>query len=175
MEYFEMSQGKKVENPMQLMGLDSQRYTYTMAEKDFEALEKLKVAYFSGREYEEICDILLQPTFLVSDGLKKLLGLYEKKIQFKGVQIFPTARESRQYPIYWVPRFPEIDCIHREADKGDNGMITRLVLDERKIGNRPIFRLPNLIEYKVIVSMPVAESILRRRFYGVGFQKVEVR
>ena len=73
MEYFEMTQSKKVENPMQLMGLDSQLYTYAMTEKDFEALEKLKVAYFSGREYEEICDILLQPTYLISDELKKLL------------------------------------------------------------------------------------------------------
>ena len=175
MEYFEMTQSKKVENPMQLMGLDSQLYTYAMTEKDFEALEKLKVAYFSGREYEEICDILLQPTYLISDELKKLLELYERKTLFKGVQIFPTAKESKQYPIYWVPQFPVLDCIHNSTVKGDNGMLQKLVLDSRKIGNRQIFRLPGFLEYKVIVSMPVAESNLRRRFYGVGFEKVEVR
>lgn len=174
MEYFELSHNRKVENPMELLGLDKGEYCYDMTKQKFEALEKLKVAYFSGREYEEVCDILLEPTFMISDQLRKLFALYDKSIQFKGVQIFPTADESRQYPLYWVPLFPTVKCFHESTKKNDNGMLKKLVLSQDKIGNRQIFRLPDLIEYKVIVSMPVAESILRRRMYGVGLQKVEV-
>ncbi len=175
MDYFELRQSTKVENALEIMGLDREKYCYTMTKENFEALDKLKVAYFSGREFEEICDVLISPTFLISDRMKKLLELYEKQSQYKGVQIFPTAEESRQFPLYWVPCFPEVDCLHKNTVMLDNGMVKRLVLDARKLGKYHIFRLPGLLEYKVIVSLPVAESILRRRLYGVEFQKIEVK
>lgn len=173
-EYYELFQSKKVETPVEIMGLDSEKYCYAMTQNDFESLEKLKVAYFSGREFEEVCDILINPTFLISDSLKKVLEMYEREIRFKGVQIFPTAKESKQYPLYWVPQFPQIDVLHKETVIHDNGMAAKLVLDSRKIGNRQIFRISDLLEYKIVISMPVAESILRRRLYGIGLQKLEV-
>lgn len=174
MEYYELFQNKKVETPLEIMGLESGQYCYAMTPKDFKALDKLKVAYFSGREFEEICDILINPTYLVSDSLKKVLTMYDKEIPFKGVQLFPTAKESRQYPLYWVPQFPEAEVLHKDTVIHDNGMVAKLVLDGSKIGNRQIFRISGLLEYKVVISMPVAESILRRRLYGIGLKKLEV-
>ena len=54
MEYFELSQERAVENPIEVMNLDRNIYTYQMKEKEYEKLETLKVAYYSGREYEEV-------------------------------------------------------------------------------------------------------------------------
>ena len=164
-----------MENPIVIMKLDKEKYCYAMTEKDFAALDKLKVAWFSGREFEEICDILTEPTYLVSERLKKILQIYDKAISFKGVQLFATAEESKQYPLYWVPCFPTLDCLHEETKKQDNGMLKRLVLDEKKIGRKPVFRIGGLLEYKVAVSLPVAESVLRRRPYGVSLQRIEVQ
>lgn len=45
---------------------------------------------------------------------------------------------------------------------------------ERDGTDRPVFRIPGLVEYKVVVSLPVAEGILRRRCYGVGLRRLEV-
>ncbi len=174
MEYYELSQSRKVENPIELMGMDGKAYCYAMTQKDFAMLDRLCVAYFSGNEAEEICDILTIPTFLVSDRLKNVLAMYEKETEFKGIQVFPTSEESRQYPVYWVPQFPEADCIHESSILYDNGMVSSLVLDRRRIGKRNVFRLPGLLEYKAVVSLPVAESILRRRFYGIELSKMEV-
>lgn len=53
-------------------------------------------------------------------------------------------------------------------------MLKKLVLDRRKIRGKAIFRVGGLLEYKVAVSLPVAESILRRRPYGVSLQRIEV-
>ena len=78
MDYYELSQSKKVENAIEILGLDQEKYCYAMEEANFEALDKLKVAYYSGREFEELCDILIAPTFMVSDYMKKLMELYEK-------------------------------------------------------------------------------------------------
>lgn len=174
MQYFELLQSPRVENPIALMGLDKDAYCYAMPIERFEELERLNVAYFSGSEREEPCDILTAPTFMVSDELKKLLSAYDKEIAFKGVQALPTVEECALYPLYWVPCFSEIACMHKDSVVYDNGMLSRLVLDESKIGKQNVFKLSGCLEYKVIVSMPVAESIMRRRFYGVGLKKLEV-
>lgn len=56
----------------------------------------------------------------------------------------------------------------------DNGMLKKLVLDESRTGGLNVFRVRGLLEYKVMVSLPLAESILRRRFYGIELRKAEV-
>ncbi len=175
MEYFELVQSKNVRNPVAVMKLDRKKYNHEMTKEDFEALERLKVAYFSGRETEEACDILTDPAYMVSDRLRKVLKLYDKTLEFKGVQLFPTSELCGRYPIYWIPGFERIDCLHGSVEKYDNGMLKRLVLDERKAEGHPVFRIGGILEYKVVVALPVAESILRRRPYGVSLQRVEVK
>ncbi len=164
MEYFELSQERAVENPIEVMNLDRNIYTYQMKEKEYEKLETLKVAYYSGREYEEVCDILTEPTFLISD----------KSISFKAIQVFSTAPENKRAPLYWVAKFEMIECLHESSKKYTNGTIEELVLERKKIGEKQIFRVTPLLEYKVIISLPVAESLLRRRFYGIGLKRVKV-
>jgi hypothetical protein len=73
-----------------------------------------------------------------------------------------------------VPSFPEINCTHERSEIYDNGMVSSLVLNKQKIGRRNLFRLSGLLEYKIVVSLPVVESILRRRLYGVELTKLEV-
>ena len=67
-----------------------------------------------------------------------------------------------------------VDCLHESAEKYDNGMLKELVLDKRKLEGFHIFRVAGLLEYKVIITLPVAESLLRRRLYGIGLRKVKV-
>ena len=95
MEYYELSQSKKVENPIELMGLDPNVYCYTMARKDFEALDKIKVAYFSGNEAEEICDILISPTYTIRKQNLKVFSFFQhlrraSSIQYTGCQVFQS-------------------------------------------------------------------------------------
>lgn len=174
MDYFELYQSEKTENPVELLGLDRSSYTYVMKEEEFEALDKLKVAYYSGRETEEMCDILKEPTYLISNEIKRMFELYDKKLNYKGVQLFSTASENTTSPLYWVAGFPAVDCLHESAEKYGNGMLKELVLDKRKLQGLNIFRVAGLLEYKVIITLPVAESLLRRRLYGIGLRRVKV-
>ena len=70
--------------------------------------------------------------------------------------------------------FEMIECLHESSKKYTNGTIEELVLERKKIGEKQIFRVTPLLEYKVIISLPVAESLLRRRFYGIGLKRVKV-
>ena len=175
MEYFELIQSKTVKNPVEIMKLDREKYNYAMEQEDFEALERLKVAYFSGRETEEVCDILTDPTYMVSDQLRQALKLYDKTLEFKGIQLFPTSELSGRYPVYWVPGFEKAECLHELTEKYDNGMLKRLVLSEKKLERRSVFRVGGILEYKAVVNLPAAESVMRRRLYGVSLQRIEVR
>lgn len=174
MEYFELIQDKKVEHPIQLVNLNATAYPYQMKETEFDALEELKVAYYSGNEAEEICGMLTEPTLLLADQIKRLFHLYENSIRFKAVQLFPKDAVQGTSLLYWVPCFQEIDSLHPSTKKYANGMIEELVLAGDKLEGQTIFRVSGLQEYKVCISLPVAESLLRRRIYGVGLQKIKL-
>lgn len=175
MEYFELTQSADVLHVIQIYNLNSQQYPYRPTKAKFDELPDLKVGYFSGSLAEEVCDVLLDPTFMVSEAIKSLFDLYDSEIRWKALQLFPLNEAYNVLPLYWVPWFDEIDCLHADASKYDSGMIKHLVLDERRIQNKDVFRVGGLLEYKVIVSLPVAESLLRRRFYGIELKKVTVK
>lgn len=175
MEYFELFQSKNVNHAVQILNLDRDTYAYNLNRSKFESLAKLKVGYFSGLNTEELCDILKEPTYMVSDEVKRLFELYEPEIEWKAVQLFPLDEECKVLPLYWVPFFPLLDCLHTTAKKYTNGTVESLVLDAKVCSDKTIFRVDGLLEYKVMISLPVAESLLRRRLYGIGLCKIEVR
>lgn len=181
MEYFELFLSKAVENPVRIAGLDFEPYRRAWKAQDGQddsagsALDDLKAAFFSGQESEEICDLLTDPVFLISGNLKAVFEMYDRDIRFKGIQLIPKTEESSLYPLYWMP-FPAVaHCLHRESVVLDTGTVSELVLDGERIGERHIFRVGGIAEDRVVISLPVAESILRRRMYGIGIRRAEVR
>ncbi len=156
-------------------GIDPKVYCYKMDQAGFEGLENVQIAYYTHNESSEICDILQKPTFLVSDKIKRLLSLYDGTIAFKAVQLFATVATDKTAPLYWVPCLEILECLHPATTKYDNGFIKQLVLEKAAIEGKAIFRVGGLLEDKVIISLSVAESLLRRGLYGIGLQKVEVR
>ena len=57
-------------------------------------------------------------------------------------------------------------------EKYPDGMIKRLVLDQKKSWKRSIFRVDGILEQRIIVALPLAESMLRRRMTGVSLLPV---
>lgn len=56
-----------------------------------------------------------------------------------------------------------------------NGWDKRIVLNQKKIGLRRVFKVQGMHAPKIFVHVDVSESILRRAFNGISFQAVEVR
>ena len=130
------------------------------------------MAYFQNSPQVEILDVLEEPAFLVSDGVKRVFVLYEPQMPFRALQVFSLNQEDRTAPLYWLPWIPEMECLSRKSETYDNGMLKKLVLSLDVPLEHEIFRVAGLIEHKVIVSMAVAESMLRRR--QSGFRLVPV-
>jgi len=175
MEYFELTQSTNVLHAIQIYNLDPKQYLYRFTKEKFDELPDLKVGYFSGSPAEEVCDVLIDPTFMVSEAIKQLLSLYDDEIRWKAIQLFPLIESYNVLPLYWVPLFAELSCLHADTRKYDSGTLEHLVLDRRCLLDKDIFCVGGLLEHKVIVSLPVAESLLRRRMYGIGLKKVMVK
>lgn len=178
MVFFIISISKEVKSPIKMQFNDintiDKEYFNNFTSKKIELLDDIKVAYFSGEEKEEIVDVLIDPVFMVSDNIKRLVNSYDENIEYKGLQIYSKDENVKEYPLYWIPLLQEIDCLHYTSKFYPNGLIEDLVLDIDKIYNKHIFKIANIVEERIIISLKLSESILRRIPYGVNFTKVEV-
>lgn len=172
MRYFELTADHSLSNPIQIQKIDTQIYKNGISKEAFDEVKRLQVAYFDHSEQTEICDVLEEPAFMVSDALRRVFLLYEPAMEFKGVQLFANDMEDNTAPLYWLPYMEPVSCISRESRKYPNGMLEKLVLDRDTPLNRHIFRVADILEYKVIVSLPVAESMIRRQMTGIALEPV---
>lgn len=177
MEYFLLEQSKAVVNAIKLVMMEPQKYTAEMTHKDFKELESTSVAYAEYERTQEMPDVLKHPTYMISDELRKVLQMYDESISFKAVQVFPHRPEyiREASKVYWVYDCISEECMHTETVILPNGAVQELILDKRKIRGRDIFRVRGLMENKIIVSLAVAESLLRRNPYGIRLERVKVK
>lgn len=175
MDYFLLSQ--KASNPIKLLGLDERMYKNNLTDKKFSELPPVMVAYIDYYPEMEIPDVMLRPMFLVSDALKDIITIYDEEIRWKAVQAMPQSEDmvAKTAPLYWAGNYPTQNCIHQEAEFYPDNRIKELVLDRRKIRGQDIFRVGNLLESRIVISLRLAESILRRNLYGVGLTEMDIR
>ncbi len=166
MRYFELAPDPEISNPIQLQKIDKGRYKNGLTEEEFRAVPDLEVGYFQNSSEIEILDILQEPAFLISDTVKRVFALYEPEMLFRGIQLFAREQEDMTAPLYWLPWIPQIECLSAESRKYANGMLEKLVLCLSEPMEHEIFRVAGIMEHKVIISMAVAESLLRRKVSG---------
>ena len=184
MEYFLITQSDAVVNPVNLLEIDASAYTPGMTHEDFSKLKRLSIAYYYLSADLEMPGILKYPTYMISDSIKRILALYNESISFKGIQVFPVAKDApgmdkevikKNSKLYWVYDVIQLNCLSSETVFLPNGDVQEIILDRRRLRPVNVFRPRGLMENYLIVTLPVAESILRRNEYGVGVKRVQVR
>ena len=53
-------------------------------------------------------------------------------------------------------------------------VVEKIVLDKSKINGQKIFRIKESEKPLIVVSLDVAESLLRRRFKGISLERLEI-
>lgn len=172
MKYFELIPDPDTTNPIQLLKVDGKVYKNGLSEEKFKEIPPLSVGYFENLPQRELYDVLQEPAFLISDRVKRLIALYEPKMEFKGIQLFPERENDSTMPLFWIPCLISVDCLSRQTEKYSNGMIKKLLLDSRGDYKHHIFRVGGILEHKVLISLPLAESMLRRRVSGIALVPV---
>lgn len=174
MNYFQLMQGKELRHVIRLQWLEKQPFSYQISEEEFLKLPKLMVAYYTYGRETEAPEVLEHPAFMVSETIRRVLKMYEEDIPCKAIQVYPTVYEKKTAPVYEIPFIREAACLHPSSRIAPNGSVEELVLDADKLPGREIFRVGGILENRVIISLPVAESILRRNPYGVHIEEVRM-
>lgn len=157
--------------------LDTRTYKYRLTKENFAQMPESEIYYFHQREEEEIPDLLLSPTFLCGDALKRIVSLYDASIGWKSIYMMPDEEEKiiKGTVHYWIPDMARQKCLHKDCAIQPNGAVEKLILDQRRLRNVDIFQVEETLENNIIVSLALAESISRRHLYGVVLERVEVR
>lgn len=173
-EYFWLKPDAALSNPIRIFHFAVEGPASTGMAIDPEKIPKHQVAYFEYSPQLEICDVLFQPTLLIENKLKRLWSLYEPKMKFKSVQVFANDPAIDVSPLYWSPMLRTVDCVDAKTKTYPNGMLENLVVQFRSIQTHQIFRVGGLLEQVIIISLPVAESMLKRTRTGFELVPVEL-
>jgi hypothetical protein len=175
MEYFAMK--TNVTNPVEPVLLQGKEYTYSLTKESFARFPEMSVGYYEYKSDVILPDILQQPTFLVSENVKKVLLLYDDTLRCKSICIMPNreADLAKGMQTYHIMNFERRDCLAREAKILPNGTVEKVILDSARIPNMDVFMVDKTAENIVIVSLRLEESIARRNMLGIKFVPVEVR
>ena len=165
-EYFWLKPDAALSNPIQIFHFAVEGPVTTGMTNDPQKIPKHQVAYFEYSPQLEICDVLFRPTLLIENAVKRLWGLYEPQMKFKSVQVFANDPEIEVSPLYWSPVLKAVDCMDGETSFYSNGMLENLVVRLRSVQAHQILQVAGPVENVTLVSLPVAESMLRRFMTG---------
>lgn len=172
MEYFIISQDIAIPDPVQPVGILKVIDRDLIKPENIQKMDELAVQFEIKENSRAVyVDFIESPVPLVSDRLKEILSRYEERIFFKPV-LLADIRNTRQ-DVYWLLVPDSIECLSDKSEFNKNGTIKNLVLDERKVRFRKVFKVKGILENLIIIRLDVAESLLRREFTGIKLKKAE--
>ena len=111
------------------------------------------------------------PVPLLSTTLKDVFISYVPGLPCSCVLL--SDQKERQQHTYWVFEVECLDCLADGTEYYPDGTWKKMVLDEKRIGTKAIFRVNGTVQKPVIIRRDVAESILRRSMLGIKLECVE--
>lgn len=87
------------------------------------------------------------------------------------VPVFLTDTQYRAQKVYWKIEAEEADCLEQDwfADK------QHMIFESEPPKGRYLFQARNIKKKYLIVSLELAENLLRRHMYGIRFYPVRRR
>lgn len=164
MDYFILQQDQRSFNTIHLPILSLLSYTdyknYNLA-----SLPCMTVIPRRGSKYEEYPD-LLSAIFMVSEELNELISLFMYGFEYKLFCFWDEQKNLAYYYYAYDP--PALNCLsERSIIKNGGTVISRAVLKCDLMQDKDIVRVKDLEMPLILVSLPVAEAILRRNYKGI--------
>lgn len=172
MRYFFLSQDLNLPCSIQFRDFDIRGGRHLFLKSDSERLNDTTFLYLAGDGKEARPDLIQRPVTMFSQRLKDILDAYEMELIFKDV-ILIHKENSLQYNYVQI-LMDELDAVSGLTEYYPNQTPQKLVLDREKIGRHHLFMLAGNYRKDPIVSLAVAESLLRRNIMGICVEEVEV-
>lgn len=141
--------------------------------KTYPELPKMKLFTVAPSAKIIFTDIILFPFLLVSPSVMDVIQMYKELCFYREVILLDQGEnESR---LYYLPVFNETDKL-RIVDKQDKRLEdSEFCLRNEKIYlNNHIFWVNNSKKRHTIISLDLAESLIKRNVTGLGIKEVEL-
>lgn len=172
MRYFYITQDVNLPCSIRFRDFDITKGRRFFGKEDAEKLRDTAVVYLAGDGTEARPDLIQHPVLMFSKRLQDILDAFEADLVFKDVVLI--HKESLVQYRYIQVLMEEIDGAGSRSEYYPNGEVKRLVLDHKKVENYHLFLLKGRYRRDPIVSLPLAESLLRRNVAGICLEEVEV-
>lgn len=141
--------------------------------------ETIILYYDSNIQKLETPILHFQGYIFVNTQVKKVLELYETEMSFKQVVFLDCKVKVSKY--YWMILLSPLDCLSTKAKVGFDQSIKELVLKQSRIKGKNIVIVSMVkdthnphIRKALVVSLAVAESLLRRKIVGIICKELKV-
>lgn len=172
MRYFFITQDIQLPGTIQYRDFDIAGARQLFRKSDSDRLHDSTPVYLKGTGMEARPDFLQRPVLMFSERLQEILDAYEPGLIFKEVVLI-HKENSLQYR-YVHTLMEELEAVSSRTECYPNGTVKKLVLDREKIGKHHLFLLKDSRRKDPVVSLALAESLLRRNVTGICFEEVEV-
>ncbi len=172
MRFFIMKQDIQLLYGIQFRDFDITNNTYFFTKADSEKLNDTTILYLKG-EGEIAPDFIEHPVQMIAKKWKDIFDAYEDNLIFKDV-IFLHKEKKKEYQYHQI-LMDELPVVSEETEYYPNGMEKKLILDQKKIAYHHIFMVQGSMMKHPVISLAVAESLLRRQATGIMLEEVEVR
>lgn len=172
MRYFFITQDTGLPDGIQFRDFDIKGKSMIFTKADSERLNDSTALYLSGTGKEARPDLIQRPVPMFSRRLKEIVDAYESGLIFKDVVLI-HKENNLQYDYVQI-LMDELEVLSERCEWYPNRTLKKLVLDTGKIGSHHIFFLKGSFRKDPVISLPLAESLMRRRVTGICFEEVEV-
>ena len=167
-KYFRIREDRSIENRPQILGFKS---AFTKAEYVTEDDNVMDVK--STGKYVEYTDYLDRTLLAVSSEFKEVAKMFNKDYTYKTVALQPEQEKSDQQ-IYWTIEMPsKNNYLHNSTTFNPDGTLNKIVVDDKKACELPMFRLESKLWNVYIINLEMAESLLRRGLVGFELEELD--
>ena len=170
MKYYIMKQDKRMQNRIRFQEFP----TDESVEFDSSYISKMKrsVTLHGMDDCHTICgDVIESPCYMVSNDVYHVIQMFDSDTAFSNAVFQLQQTDMKTYKVLLTDR---IDVLHESTEYHKDKSIKKLVLDQKKIAEKQIFRIAGISPNYVVVSMAIAEAIIRRGLEGILFEEVQV-
>lgn len=172
MRYFFISQNISLPAAITLRDFDIKGASHLFTRADKDRLNSTTALFLAGTGREARPDFIQRPVIMFSARLKQLVDAYESDLIYKDVTLI-HKENSIQYGYVQV-LMDELEAVSEKTEYYPNQTPKHLVLDRKAIAHHHMFLLAGKFRKDPVVSLALAESLLRRNVTGIRFEEVEV-
>ena len=138
------------------------------------ALKKRILLYMETDENTVQTGLITSPLLLFEDEVFKIVSKYDPKMPSRQVPLLDAERCISC--LYYLPILPRVDCISPKCELSNarTKFVCTPILKLNKIRGNHIFWLDGIDSDLPIISLELAESILKRDVMGIKLTPVEL-